>query len=218
MADPTNDASHRGPTLPNIQRALSEQYTDAVRDVVHRYAEQRAKLVRAAGRPIPNPKTYARELVDDAYASLCVGIRRWDPTRGPLDARLCWLIKERTWHEIAETKRHEHVSFDLATADPDLDIETALAAASIVETAPIEMVVLTRRVVRALQELGQNLPDVRAILRCWEHGFTEPEDVRALTGLTLPAFKAARERIFRLAKRLPPELREAAHDLLRRVS
>jgi hypothetical protein len=78
--------------------------------------------------------------------------------------------------------------------------------------------VLLRRVVHALQQLADDTREVRAILFCWEHGITDPDHVRALAGLPLPAFKAARERISRLAKRLPSQLREAANDVLRKGS
>jgi hypothetical protein len=80
------------------------------------------------------------------------------------------------------------------------------------------MVSLVRRIVEALHQLARDDDEVRAILGCWDHGFTESEDVITLTGLAEPAFRAARQRILRLEKRLPPDLREAALDLLRSAS
>ncbi len=228
MADPPNDSSpappsdssHLAPALPDVQRALDEHYTLAVRETVQRFAEQRASLVRMAGRPVP--KNYAKELAADAYSSIWLGLRRWDPDRIALDARLCWIIKDRTWWEIRQTKKREHVPFDLAVHDPALDLEAALSidvAASAVDHTRFEIVGLTRQVIASLDELAED-DAVRAILRCWAQGFVEHDDIRALTGLSRPTFRAAYDRILRLAKRLPPELREAVLDLLnaRRVS
>jgi DNA-directed RNA polymerase specialized sigma24 family protein len=220
MADPKHDASAVGPTLPEIQRALDEHYTVAVRDTAHRFAELRAALVRKAGWPIP--KNYPKELVHDAYVSIWLGLRRWDPERMPLHARLCWIIKDRTWREIGQANRRQHVVFDVAANDPKVDIEGALAVGGVAASAhgatQMEIVVLARQVVVALLDLARKDPEARAIVGCWAQGFIEREDVCALTRMTTATYHAARERILRLSKRLPPELREAAQNLLRRVS
>ncbi len=59
---------------------------------------------------------------------------------------------------------------------------------------------------------------VRAIVSAWEHGFVDCDDVLAFAGLSESAYRAALKRIRRLARRLPPDLREAALDLLRSAS
>jgi len=222
MADPNPAASRVGPTLPEIQHALDEQYTDAVRDLAHRFAERRAALVRKAGWPVPTPKDYAKELVHDAYVAVWSGLRAWDPLRMPLASRLCWLIMDRTWREIVQAKRRrEEVNFDLAANDPKIGIEAALArdsAGSVRDDAQMEIVALFRRVVLALLDLARKDEQARAVLRCWAQGFLEPDDICALTQMTTAVFLATRKRILRLSKRLPPELYEAAQDLLRRVS
>ncbi len=219
MADPTRDGSHPGPPPPDTLRALDEQYTDAVRDQAHRYAEQRAIRVRRAGWPIPT--NYAEELVHDAFASLWMGTRRWDPRRTPLYFRLCSIIKDRTWHEIKRAQGRRHVVFDLAANDSALggDVEASLAAgASAGDLSPVVLAALTLRVVEALRDLASKNEEARLILAAWEQGFIERDEVLAVTGLTAHAYDATRQRILRLSKRLPPELREAAHELLRRVS
>ncbi len=219
MADPTRDGSHPGPPPPDALRALDEQYTDAVRDQAHRYAEQRAKRVRRAGWPTPS--NYAEELVHDALASIWMGTRRWDPRRTPLYFRLCSIIKDRTWHEIKRAQGRKHVLFDIAANDSAIggDVEASLAAgASAGDLSPVVLAALTLRVVEALRELGNQDERARVILAAWAEGFIERDEVLAVTRLTPHAYDAARQRILRLAKRLPPELREAGHDLLRRVS
>lgn len=220
MADPTRDGSHPGPPPPETLRALDEQYTDAVRDQAHRYAEHRAKRVRRAGWPIPT--RYAEELVHDAIASIWMGTRRWDPQRTLLYFRLCSIIKDRTWHEIKRAQGRRHVVFDLAANDDSAlggDVEASLAAgASAGDLSPVVLAALTLRVVEELRDLAGENEEARVILAAWDQGFIERDEVLAVTGLTTHAYDAARQRILRLSKRLPPELREAAHDLLRRVS
>lgn len=218
MADPRDDVpSPPGSPLPDIQRALDEQYTDVVRKKAHRFAERRVAQMRWSRRPIP--KNYAAELVHDAYTSIWLGVRSWNPSES-LYHRLRSLIKERTSREMTRAKRYEHVPIDLAANDPEYDagLEAELAASSFTDDAPLitmRMTRLARQVADEMHRLADDDQEIRAILRCWERGFTEPQDVLALTGLAESRFKHARERILRLAKKLPPELREAVHDLLR---
>lgn len=233
MADPPNaESSPPEPSLPDVQRALAEQYTDVVKRQVERFAKERALLVRRAGIAIPRLKDYAEELAHDAMVSIWSGARRWAPTV-PLMPHLCNLIKDRTWHEIQRAVRHPRVSFDLAANDSDDaldlepvvheihpaggDVETSLAA-SRGDLAPIRIARLAREVVDALRQLARKDDDVRRILAAWELDIFEREEVMVVAELDAHAYDAARQRIRRLARRLPPDLREAALDLLRSAS
>ncbi len=64
-----------------LGRLLREQFTPQLNTALRRYAEYRARMVRAAGRACPPPSQYARELVHDAYADTWCGERTWDPER-----------------------------------------------------------------------------------------------------------------------------------------
>ena len=214
MANPRRDGSRPGPPLPDIQRALKEQYTDVVREKALRFAEQRAVHVRKAGRPIPH--NYARELIEDTYAAIYLGIRGWDPARSSLYVRLCQIIRDRTWKEIVQAKRYTHVPFNRAANDDEdsYEIEGEIAA-PVHGCSPVLLVEMTERVVGALRAHVVGDDEAQAILDCWEIGFIEVDEVTGLTGMTPAAFYAARKRILRLAERLPPDLREAAQHLLR---
>jgi hypothetical protein len=219
MPETNPDRSRPGPPLAEIRSALAEQDTVELRVKALRYAEERAARVRKAGRPIP--KNYAEELVHDAVVSIWLGARGWDPERQSLHYRLCTIIKDRTWREIKRTLKHAHVSFDLAVNDAslDADVQDALAAGSVTDCSPVLIAEMTRQVVDELRILVRNdRGGAGAIVACWAQGFFEPDEIMALTGLTRNAFEAARLRILRLAKRLPPELREAAQNLLRSAS
>ena len=216
MADPRHAPPDPGSPLPDIQRALEEQYTDEVRDHAHRYAEQRARRVRKAGRPIP--KNYADELLQDALTSVWLGTRRWDPLRTPLLYRLITIIKDRTWREIRRAQTYQHLSFDAAANDSSIDMEAAMRVRAEASVGDLRLATFTAHVVEELRALARNDEQACRILACWAQGLVEPDEIMAQTGLTRPAFEAARLRILRLSKRLPPELREAALDLLRSAS
>ncbi len=241
MADPpSNDPSPPEPSLPDIQDALTVQYTDEIKKRVERFARKRAWFVRRAGVAIPSLDDYAEELAHDAMATVWLGVRRWNPSR-PIGPRLCWIIKDRTWREIVRAQQYEHVSFDLAANDAaiegaeetvedrawqardlgakvGIDVDQSLAGGSLGDSDEIQFDVLSRQVVDAVVELARRNEAVRAILGCWEQGFFEREEIMLITGLSEHAYDAARQKIRRLAKRLPPDLRAAVHDLLRRVS
>jgi len=241
MADPpTCDSSPPEPSLSDIRHALAVQYTDEVKKRVERYARRRAWFARRAGVPIPSLDDYAEELAHDAMTTVWLGVRRWNPS-GPIGPRLCWIIRDRTWREIVQAQEHEHVSFDLAAndaaiedaeetvedrawqardfaAEVGIDVDQSLAGGSHCDRDEILFATLARQVVDAVVELARRNEAVRAILGCWEQGFFEREEILLITGLSAHAYDAARQKIRRLAKRLPPELREAVHDLLRRVS
>lgn len=217
MADP-KPPSGSGPSLEDIRRALAVQYTPPLRDKLLRFAENRVKQMRWARRP--PPKNYAKELVHDAMTSIWLGLRRWDPHQD-LEARLRFLIKERTSREMSRAQKYEHVSYDLAANDSDVvnvKVEEKLAATAPAPASPLvsmHMAIVARQVAAEMVILAHDDGEVRGILACWERGITEPQDIMAITGLSESAFKHARERILRLARHLPPELREAAYDLLR---
>ncbi|KAB2899468.1 MAG: hypothetical protein F9K40_10250 [Kofleriaceae bacterium] len=241
MADPpTADPNPPRPSLSlsDIRDALGVHYTDRIRLKAERYARHRAWMVRRAGQPVPGLTAYAKELVHDAMSSIWMGARSWDP-RTPLLARLCFIVQDRTWHEVKHAQRHQRLSFDVAANDSGfddndlgaeeraflsardrgvVDLDRALAAGSRIDYSPLQVATLARQVIDALAPLGRDDRAVRAIVSAWEHGFVDCDDVLAFTGLSESAYRAALKRIRRLARRLPPDLREAALDLLRSAS
>lgn len=220
--------------LSDIQDAVTAQYTDDVKREAERYAKDRALRMRRAGIPIPAAlDDYAKELVHDAMVSIWIGARAWNPSI-PLLPHLCLLVKDRTWREIQRAERHRRISFDLAANDRDDardddehaiqappgvgdDVEAALVA-SRGDITTIRFARIAREVVDALRQLSTEDDTVRRVLAAWELGFFERDAVLAITKLDEDAYDAARKRIRRLAQRLPPDLREAALDLLRSAS
>lgn len=180
---------------------------------LRRYAQARAHQVRRAGRPVS--ETYARELVDDAYADTRVGDLPWDPQCALLD-HLKAAIKKRTWLEIRHAHRVSLVSLEAAndeTLSPQM--ERAFAHARSSDCNPSTLYAMTTTVCQQLRSLVSRDVEVAAIVKCWADGFLEKDEVIRLAGLTDAAYRCARERLRTTCRGLPAELREAAQDLLR---
>jgi hypothetical protein len=192
--------------------------TPELMDALLQYAQGRAKLVCYAGKPVP--ETYARELVDDVHADICVGDLAWEPQRGLLD-HLKAAIKKRTWLEIRRARRVGFVSLDEAVEAADdesmpLELEQAFAPAPPASCDPVMLYAMTITVCRQLRSLPLVSRDVEAaaIVRCWADGFLEKNEVMRRAGLADAAYEGARRRLRKAIPSLPSELREAVRDVL----
>jgi hypothetical protein len=179
-------------------------------DELRRYAQDRAKLVWRAGRPVS--ETFARELVDDVHADICVGDLPWDPKCKLLD-HLKAAIKRRTWLEIRHGRRVSFVSLQEVANDETM--EQALTSTTRPDCDPIVLSAMTATVCQQLRSvLASSDVDAAAIAKCWSDGILEKDEIMRLTGLAGSAYECARRRLRRAIRRLTSELREAAHDLL----
>lgn len=191
--------------------AIQEQMTPNLIDELLRYAQDRAKLVWRAGRPVS--ETYARELVDDVHADICVGDLPWDPKCKLLD-HLKAAIKRRTWLEIRHGRRVSFVS--LQEVADDEAMEQAFASTARADCDPIVLSAMSDTVCQQLRSVLASDIDIAAaaIAKCWSDGILEKDEIMRLTGLTGSAYECARRRLRRAIRRLASELRDAAHHLL----
>jgi len=203
-----------------LARALREQFTPRVNTELRRHAEYRARMVRAAGRACPPPPRYARELVHDAYADTWSGERAWVPSRCSLAEHLRGVIDSRTWNEI-KARRH-HTSLDARPIANDNDDRVggerlAVSDKLSASQGDISAVVLPALVARTCHALRQATKehDCIDIVRAWELGFIERDEILALTGLDEAAYRRARGRLFYTAGDLPDELRQLVRDYIR---
>lgn len=203
-----------------LARALREQFTPRVNTELRRYAEYRARMVRAAGRVCPPPPRYARELVHDAYADTWSGERTWDPERCALVDHLRGVIDSRTWNEV-KTPR-QYTSLDarpIANDNDDHAGEERLALADKLSSSSgdISSVALPALVARTCHALRQAAKERDCIdmVRAWELGFIDRDEICALTGLDETAYRRARGRLLYIAGDLPDELRQLVRDYLR---
>jgi hypothetical protein len=204
----------------DLARVLREQFTPHVNTELRRHAEYRARMVRAAGRVCPPPARYARELVYDAYADTWSGERTWDPERCSLADHLRGVIDSRTWNELKAPR--QYMSLDarpIANDNEDRlgDERLALADQLSASSGDISSVALPALVARTCQALRQATKerDCMDIVRAWELGFIERDEILALTGLDEITYRRARNRLFYIAGDLPDELRQLVRDYLR---
>lgn len=204
----------------DLTRSLREQFTPLVNTQLRRYAEYRARMVRAAGRVCPPPARYARELVHDAYADTWSGERTWDPERCSLVDHLRGVIDSRTWNEVKPAR--QYVSLDarpIANDNEDRvgDERAALMeqlSASSGDTSSMALPALVARTCHALRQATKE-HDCIDIVRAWELGFIDRHEILALTGLDEATYRRARGRLFYVAGELPDELRQLVRDYLR---
>lgn len=199
-----------------VFRLLQEQMTPELLDELLRYAQARAKLVCYAGKPVS--ETYARELVDDVHADICVGDLPWDPRCGLLDY-LKAAIKKRTWLEIRRARLVAFVPLQEAANDErrPSEIAQALAPAPRAGCDPVMLYAMTTTVLRHLRSLPLMTFDneAAAIVRCWSDGFLEKTEVMKRAGLTKAAYERARRRLRKAIPSLSSELWLAVRDVLR---
>lgn len=206
-----------------LARAIREQWTPALVSELRRHAERRARMVRASGRPCPPPRQYARELVNDAHADTWCGDRAWNPKRCSLLDHLRGVITSRTWAEIVAAR--QNMSLDARPVANDNggrsgDDRPALVDRLSSSSGDISSVMLPALFARTCDELRRvtNEHDCIAIVRAWELGFFERNEVMDITGLDEVAYRRARVRLFYASGDLPDELRRLFRDYLRSAS
>jgi hypothetical protein len=174
--------------------------------------------VRRAGKAVP--KTYARELVNDAHADTWTGDLPWDPSQCSLLVHLCQAIRYRTWAEIRHMRRVPLVSLHGSVNDGTTlrQIERALAHATHSGCSPAILHAINAMVCQELRRLVPHDHEASALLQCWEDGFLTRDDVMRHAGLSESAYDRARKRLLYLSRCLTPDLRESVQDLLRSPS
>ncbi len=201
------------PPLEVRHAAFRHEINPAVLAAAVRYAEERSKMVRKAGGRVD--RYYARELVQDALADIWIGGVAWDPARCPLRQKILDVVKWRSAQEAQGCRKRPHFSMDLTETPVSREAEKALAHASSGSLTPIALSALARSVVSQLRQLAKGDPAATAVLEAWVDGDFDPEDVRARTGLSDKAYRAARARLTYFVRDMPAYLRDAAVSALR---
>ncbi len=198
---------------PSNRSDLLKQTTDELLRAAHRYARQRAAMVRRAGVRVDH--LYARELVQDALSDTWLGRDIvWDPAQCSLLEHLRGLIRSRTWKDAAGARLRPHVSIDW---DEDLiaAIDEAQCNGAQGSVNPMVLAQLASSVIQDLQRMADGDAAASGILAAWQEGLVDRDDVIARTGLADKEYKAARARLTYLVLGLPQSVRETARTVLR---
>jgi hypothetical protein len=198
---------------PSNRREFLEQATTELQRAAHRYARQRAAMVRRAGARIDH--LYAGELVQDALADTWLGGEvAWDPKRCSLLEHIRGLIRARSWRDVVGARQRPHLSLDW-NEELTIEIDETQRHGTQINISPIVLARVTVTVVQDLRRLAAGDPAATGILAAWEDGLVDKDEIMDRTGLGDREYKTARARLMYLVLSLPHSLRETARSLLR---
>ncbi len=205
MREPTRLA---GEVPPGQSGPPSEEWTEAfhaqclkpmLASVLH-FAQKRARLVRRVNSAADD--YYARELLSDALDDTLEGKLRWEPSVRSLEDHLCLAILSRSNHDYERARRYRHESLDQDEAPAEL---VAKVEAALLERSPnrsTETELADRQRLAQLRALVADDPVALRILNAIEDP-TVKASIAAHTGISTKEYHAARERLIRLAKKIP---------------
>ena len=192
------------------RNAFDKQATDATMAAVYKYAAYISRRVAAHTRRL-DPLT-----IDDRVQAAIVGTLEgrltWDPERIDLGRHLMSQIKTALTHEVRHAKRFPQVSIDdeeKNTDDLDAQVTDVLAAQRSTPDDDMIAAQLSETLAHLRILAGQDEP-VLLLLEAFSAGYTEKPDVMKVTSMSSRTYHNARQRLVRLAKKLPIEVREAA--------
>lgn len=182
------------------------QCTVEMRDKLYLYAARRL----SGARKVSSDSYAAHELVADAIADTLDGRAPWDCFGPPLITHLRTVIWRQIHANFRRAKRLRHVSIDEATAGEHSgvreDVESALRA-----QAPDERDAENARdAIALLRQRAQGDADVLALINAIAKGQTTRAGLRAITGFSVPRYRAVMRRFNRLVDEVGIEL-----DLIR---
>ena len=202
--------------LAAMQQAFTQQASNELIRRASRYAQQRAVIVRQAGRRIDN--MYGRELVQDALCDIWSGAVGWDPARCSLLHQVRSVVRSRSWKDAQWAQRSPHLSLDVHDTAAAITAEASHQFAMQAQVQPFMIRGLTAAVVTELKRLAEGDAATTAVLGAWAEGVVGQGDVMEYTGLSRQEYRIARARLAYLVRELPSSLDDAARTLLRSAS
>ena len=185
----------------------------ATTETMVRVIKHAESLVRQLARWTRRPQaTTAEDRFHAAIEATLDGRLTWDPSRVDLAGHLIGAIESRISHELRHQRKFVHVTNDPAgprREDLETEISGALAAS---RAAPDEESIedCFAESLAQLRVLAHEDKPVLSLLDAYAQLATERQAVLALTGMSARTYHNARQRLVRLAKKLPVEVREAA--------
>jgi hypothetical protein len=152
------------------------------------------------------------ELVQDAVEDVLDGKLIWDPRRISLKTLIYRTIESRTRHDYVRALKH--VRFDPTAPATALsqEIEITLGREQTSASVRAEAAEVSNRVLAQLRLLAANDTDVLSLLDAYVDLACKRVDVLGVTDLSDKRYDAARKRLLRLVKMLPPDLVDAARS------
>ncbi len=188
---------------------FDKQATDATMAAVYKYAASISRRVAAHTRQ--RDPLSIDDRVQAAIAGTLEGRLTWSPDRIDLGRHLMSVIKTEFTHEARHAKQFPHVSIDDDKNTDDLDAQvTDVLAAQRATSDDDAIAARLSETLAQLRILTAQDESVLLLLEAFSAGYTEKPDVMKVTSMSSRTYHNARQRLVRLAKKLPIEVREAA--------
>ncbi|MDQ3363839.1 MAG: hypothetical protein M3680_00200 [Myxococcota bacterium] len=176
---------------------------------VYKYAASISRRVAAHTRQ--RDPLSIDDRVQAAIAGTLEGRLTWSPDRIDLGRHLMSVIKTEFTHEARHAKQFPHVSIDDDKNTDDLDAQvTDVLAAQRATSDDDAIAARLSETLAQLRILTAQDESVLLLLEAFSAGYTEKPDVMKVTSMSSRTYHNARQRLVRLAKKLPIEVREAA--------
>lgn len=204
--------------------AYEEQATPALFMRLLPVARRCSQRLAASGRV--GGELRARELIQDVLVDTLGGSLRWDPQRETLETHVVSTMRYRTRDECARVTRFLSVdaretSYENpgaegewgATDEEEAEPSWAVRAPGVEGDARMEPLEErnAEQIFGELRELAQGDREVSQLLRAYELGARTSAEVLALVSLSTSAYRNARLRLGRLAKRCKTERHVPTH-------
>lgn len=192
------------------RNAFDKQASDATMAAIYKYAASISRRVAAHARK--GDSISIDDRVQAAIVGTLEGRLTWDPDRIDLGRHLMSQIKTALTHELRHAKNFPHVSLDDKGRNAD-DLDAQVTDVLAAQRATADDDVIAAQLSETLAQLrilaGHDEP-VLLLLEAFSAGYTEKPDVMKVTSMSSRTYHNARQRLVRLAKKLPIEVREAA--------
>jgi hypothetical protein len=196
------------PADPSWRVQFAAQCNDAARATTRAWAERRMRRLASSGLDLDGED--ADSLIQAALCAVLAGDEPWDPARYTLGGYVFQIVRARLWRMTGPRGRAAAVPLD------DLDDDTAseacargrgTAVTSLEDAIDADRArAADRAVVDELRRCAADDRDVQRTIDALAEGARTPAEIMRDTGLSRQRYRAARARLERMAKRLPPDL------------
>jgi hypothetical protein len=193
--------------LDEFERQSSEK---GFEHKLRRFARFHARRVALARRTLD--EDYVSALVQDAVDDVLDRKLKWDPRRVSLTSYLYRVLESRARHDYVRALKHVRFDPTARASEVSEEVEAALGRETLPEAVRAEAAEITDRVLAQLRLLASGDADVLALLDAYVQLASKRVDVLAVTDLSDKRYDAARRRLHRLVKMLPPDLVDAARS------
>ncbi len=188
---------------------FNKQSTGKTMEAVYKYAQSIVRQVEVQFRK-RDPHS-VDERVQAAILGTLEGRLTWDPARIDLARHLISVIKTAITNDLRHAKRFPEVSLDDDALNQD-DLDAQVTGVLSAQREQADEAAIASRLSESLAHLRVLAAQDKAVLlivEAYGNGSVERADVLRATGISSRTYHNARQRLVRLAKKLPIDVRAA---------